>query len=406
MKKLIFNEFLYYVKNPFKLLISIAIILSFPLVYNEYTNLEQVKLKEESNHLVNIQTKNSSFYSSLTQKYFTLESIDFDKLDELTIIQGLLQNYSGGLVTQINGNMNVQISSFRYEIMKLYDQVYQLIGDDAYLLLSDFHQDSYDFIQSELNRLSILVNNNWVDENNEYTITLANYPSRVFEGLSLFTILALTLLLFYDLFSKDFENETYKTIYSTPIKRSKIVLSKLLFSLLYLFTLLIIGQIIVSIYLLLYHTDAYNLLSNKHGNILHPSLININSLNSFNKKVKYIIIPEYLKNIIFTFIGSSLIVLWISFLNIISFKSKSSSTTLSIGVFVLFMSNVLNLLNINIIKILVPISAYNFQTILISENSFNFISTILFTIFYIILFNYLLFKSVNTNDFVNTFENE
>lgn len=406
MKKLIFNEFLYYLKNPFKLLISIAIILSFPLVYNEYTNLEKAKLKEESNQLVNTQALNSTFNSNLVYNYFELETFDFDNLDELANIQGLLQNYSGGLITQINGNMNVQISSFRYEIMKLYDEVYQLLGDDAYYVLKDNHQYSHNYILSEIERLEVLVNNNWVDEYNEHSITLANYPSRIYEGFSLFVILALTMLLFYDLFSKDFENETYKTIYTMPIKRSKIVLSKLLFSLLYLFTLLIIGQIIVSIYLIFYHTNAYNLLSNKHGNILHPSLININSLISFNNNAKYIMIPDYLKDIIYILIGSSLIILWISFLNIISIKSKSSSTSLSIGVFVLFMSYALNLLNISIIKILIPISAYNYHPILSSENSFNLIYSLIMSVFYIIIFNYLLFKSIDTSDFTNTFGND
>ncbi len=406
MKKLIFNEFLYYLKNPFKLLISIAIILSFPLVYNQYSKIEKTELKKASNQYVKIQSINSTFNSNLIQNYFNLASFDHSKLDELTRIQGLLQNYSGGLVTQINGNMNVQLSSFRYEIMKLYDEIYQLIGDDAALLLSDNHDYSYEYIQSELERLSILVNNNWVDEYYEYTITLANYPSRVFEGLSLFTILALTLLLFYDLFSKDFENETYKTIYTMPIKRSKIVLSKLLFSILYLFGLLLIGQIITSIYLIFYHTNAYNVLSNKQGNILHPSLINLNSLISFNTKVNYLIIPEYLKNIIYIFIGSSLIILWISFLNIISIKSKSSSTSLSVGVFVLFMSYALNLLNISIIKILIPISAFNYHPTLTSENNFNLSFSLIMTLFYITSFNYLLFKSIDTSDFTNTFGNK
>lgn len=449
MKYLLKSDLLYYVKNKTKLVLSIAFIFSFLGIIFLYDNLELSEIKKEYQKLryypviLNHEfTPVYDLWNNYENKYglpYNFEdSDDFvlhefwsteygiqtkEKIEALDdevyqTTDELREMYTSYATLHAGGRMNVELTLYRQEINRLQIKLYELFHtsdidflDDNFLAKMDENRpyffDSYDNLLLEKDRLQVLGDTSTPDDFNYYTITNSNYLSKVFEGLSLFIILVFILALFYDLFSKDFVTRGYITLFSSPYPRSKIILSKLLFGVLYSLFLITIGITIASLYMFIQTRIGYNIVPKRHGYILHPVFMNTSIFSFLTNKVSITIVPMLFKNIVSLITGISLIGLWISIINYISFKLKSSSSTLTIGVFALLAVFFINFTPTRTaLSYVFPIFAYNFDYILKGEVGLNFIYLIVLSIILSVLLNKYFFKDILTTDILDGDSND
>lgn len=348
---------------------------SDPFNYEEYIGLnyegDDATIKEEVEK-INYLTKVSSEYSELLSGYSTLHA---------------------------GGRMNVELTPYRHDINKFKLDIIEKFGyEDSKIILNLKEYETESYLRAEQVRYEKLLSVMTADDFNNYTVTVANYPGKAVEGYMLFVIMVFVLALFYDLFSKDFEFNTYRTVYTEPHTRKSIVNSKILFAILYTVLLIGIGMLITTLYLLFSKRIGYNIISNRIGYMFHPVLINTNIFSMFGHEPIYSTVPVILKNIVMLIVGLSLVYLWIQCILYLSLKSKSSATTLTISVFVLMAAFFVNLTNFkDILSFLIPIFGFNFNKFF--DGSSNFY--LAFFIIIIGIYNGLLrsqFKSFYSND--------
>ncbi|NLA52607.1 MAG: ABC transporter permease subunit, partial [Alcaligenaceae bacterium] len=212
------------------------------------------------------------------------------------------------------------------------------------------------------------------DDFNKYTITANNLVSNVFQGYFLLTVLTFILLLFYDLFSKDYDHRTYQILFSEPIERKTIFQSKVVFALIYSLALILIVCLMTFIYLLTVRRMGYNIIPDRIGYIFHPVLVNINPLTVFGMSPKLVILPMIINNLLALLTGSSIIVFWILLILTVSFKLRSSSNTLTASVFLIIATFFISLIPVSIIfEYVFPISNFRFYDSLRGLSNINFI---------------------------------
>lgn len=420
MKRLIKNNFIYYFNSSAKLLLSITFVLSFIGMIFIYDSFELNMIKAKANK-IRLQSYNlnglcSSYLDSLNiepiyNDYGELVTEDENLNSKCAMINETgfkLANVMGSYATlHSGGRMNVELTPFRLEINRLELELYDLLGEDvanSVLDVSDY-DNALQHKLVEQKRLEKLISNLTPDYFNKYTTTLANYPSKVFEGLSLLSILTFLLLLFYDLFSKDFETGTYRHIYSLPYSRKKIVLSKIIFTFIYTLGLIIVGIILGSLYLFFATRTGYNVVAMRHGYILHPVIVNINPFTIFGAFPKYIIISTLVNNIITFFTGFFLIGLWLILISTISFKLKSSASTLTIGTFVLLVVFFIDQTQYtNLFAYFMPLFGFNFTEALINPKNINVLYLIIISFLISYLLLKLLTKHLDSSDFLKSGE--
>ena len=414
MKTLIKNEFFYYKKNKTKLILSILFVISFFIMLFVYDNMELNAISKKAstfrNYSRNVQFHvldidydiydkyyhylyNPNFKEEMSEEELTLIK-KLNHLDEIQMeLSELFTNYA---TLYSGGRMNLELTPYRNliseNVLKYYAAVESIVENDKAYILEDY--SDIDLVNIEYKKYEKLLDSETPDNFNYYSITMMNYPSKVFEGYMLLIILVFMLLLFYDLFSKDFETLTYKTIYTTPYDRNTIIKSKIIFAFLYTLLLLLIGISSVSIYLLLYKRVGYNVLASRVGYIFHPEIININPLSIITNKPIYILIPIIFKNIISIILGVSIILFWLLLILNISLKIKASNSTITILTFVLIMIFFVSNFNVTKhLKLIFPLFAYNFDENIIGTQAIN--------MYYIFILtntlNYILYKYINTD---------
>lgn len=420
MRKIIKNEFTYYLKNYSKLFLSLLLIFSFFLLLMGYDKFELDTIKKEPailrKELASAPFNNHSYLDfdyiikqwdqvydpSITYEPETQGIIDLMK-ESYDIYNELGNLYSGYITLHHGGRMNLELTAYRdliySNLIKLYE-IEEELGNPDLKMIDRF--DDLDHLKLESERLNILKESETPDDFNYYTVTLSNYPSKVFEGLMLFVILIILLLLFYDLISKDFENLTYKNIYTTPIKRNKIIFGKLMFAFLYSVLLITLGIILVSLYLLFVRRIGYNVLSNRLGYILHPQIINLNYTLGFNNIVTYTIVSQLFKNIISIILGISLIIFWILLIVYLSFKLKSSNSNLTILTFLLISIYFVNSFDFKkYFQYVFPIFNFNFELSIIGDNPISVIYIFVLTSIYNIVLFILINRDISKIDLLD-----
>lgn len=437
MKRLILNNFIYYKTSKTKLFISFAFIISFFFMLNVYDELELQTIRSQSDHFrvesysVNLldsyidfkdeQLNTLNFWDEVYPVYepipgdlfngqeflgYFYDGDNQEILEHLAIIKelreiesplsSLLNDYS---TLYSGGRMNVELTPYRYEINKIRLELLELVGEETTLHLLSFESpQSENLIRANQIRYEKLMNAQTPDDFNQYTVTFHNYPGKVFEGYMLFVILIFVLLLFYDLFSKDFEYDTYRTIYSSAYPRETIVKSKLAFSLIYTFILISIGMIITMIFLLLSKRIGYNVVASRVGYLFHPTLLNVNILSVLGQDAHYLVIPVIVKNLIVIFTGFLMIYMCLQGILYLSLKTKSSSTTLTVGVFILlasFFAGITSLKNVG--SFVIPLFGFNFNSFIEGSSLMNIVYLILLLIIYNIVLSKI-FKTAYTTD--------
>lgn len=454
MKQLIKTDYIYYLKSKTKLILSIAFILSFIGVIFFYDSMELSEIKDASNYYRSqsyLHRHNSvnteDFWKEFTDVYgspyagytefgdpiidesvheFWRSEEGINTLSRLEMMGNNLWNASYEMYETLNayatlhagGRMNVELTSYRYEINRQEIQLYEIILNSGLekatvefvnelMAKEAFDIAPYEELLKERDRIELLNSTNTPDNFNYYTITNANYLSKVFEGLSLFIILTFILVLFYDLFAKDFDTRAYRTIFSSPFPRSKIILAKLIFAFTYTVILISIGMLIAATYMMLQKRVGYNVLMHRRGYALHPVYINLNPLSFITQKPKLFLAPMIMKDIISLVTGLSIIGLWISLINFTSFKLKSSSSTLTIGLFVLLSVFFVNFIDLRVtLTYIFPIFGFGFDYILNGEVGLNFIYIIIVNCILIFLLNKFFFKDILVSDILDGDSND
>lgn len=420
MKRLVKNNFIYYFNSGAKVLLSIVFVFSFTGLIFVYDTLELNMIKGEAN-IIRLQsyTLNSLCYSYLVShdieniynEHGELVSDDEElnnkcqRLNEVGFELGdVLSSYA---TLHAGGRMNVELTPHRLEINRLELELYDLAGEDfanSVLGVSNY-DNAYEYKLVDQERLEKLIYTLTPDYFNKYTITLANYPSKVFEGLSLFVIFIFLLLLFHDLFSKDFETDTYRHLYSLPFTRKKIILSKIIFSFIYTLGLIFLGIILGSIYLLFATRIGYNVVRLRHGYLLHPIIININPFTIFGASPKYAIISTLFNNVVTFVTGFSLIGLWLLIINTLSFKLKSSSSVLTTLTFVLMTIFFIDQIQFtNLFAFFIPLFGFNFSEILINPKNINVLYLVLISVIVGYFLLKLLIHGIVDSDFLGSGE--
>lgn len=433
MKRLIQNNFLYYTKNFTKLFLSVAFILSFISVIFLYDGLELNQIRREAGGyrlqsmgkggqsiqeaykeqnkeaFEGLDIENALYFFlygddywydgeviDLTEEQITLLS-PLKEIHNIEVQIGILQN---GLSTlHEGGRMNVELTSYRSEISKHYAELAEFVGWDAVAADVENGEFTGAYLKANHKRLMKLAQSNTPDYFNQYTVTATNYPSRVFEGLSLFTILVFVLLLFYDLFAKDFDFDTYRLIFSEPFTRKEIIQSKMIFAFLYTTILILIGVSISLLYLIIKQRTGYNVLPSRVGYLFHPVLLNINPLTMFGAKELYLVLPVLVINLVTLISGGALISLWIIFISGLSFKLKSSSSTLTITTFILIAVFFINITPFaKYFAMFIPIFGFNFENYMHYKSVMNVIYLLVLTLVYIYISNKVLFKDITGID--------
>lgn len=420
MKRLIKNNLIYYFNSGAKVLLSIIFVLSFIGLIFVYDNLELNMIKGEANPIrLKTYTLNGLCYSYLEFKdieiiineYGELVSDDKELNEKCQTLNGigfaLADALSSYATLHAGGRMNIELTPLRLEINRLELELYALGGEDfANSVLGDTNYDNaFEYKLVEQKRLEKLMPTLTPDNFNRYTITLANYPSKIFEGLSLFVIFTLLLLLFHDLFSKDFETDTYRYLYSLPYTRKKIVLSKILFSFIYTLGLIFLGILVGSVYLLFVTRTGYNVLRLRHGYLLHPVIININPFTILGASPKYAIVSTLTNNLITFITGFSLIGLWLLIINTLSFKLKSSASTLTISTFILLTIFFVDQTRLaNLFAYFIPLFGFNFTESLINPKNINIMYLIIMSSIFTYLLLSFLTHDINDEDFLGSGE--
>lgn len=447
MRALLKNDYLYYTRNKTKLLLSIVFIISFLFVVIYYDR-QEVKLNKENAIELRVESykyrrlarerevildlyreKYGSIVYDMMQNIYFADDFWFSKdgedlLNKINTIQKELSTSTEDLYNMYNdfssslqdGLQNKNTTEHRLKIVNQQILIYDLLNNSSLDLVDEnFIQQyfsntsaySYNDAHIEKQRLDILKETNTPDDTNYFAITNSNYGTKVFEGFSLFIILVFILLLFYDLFAKDFDTNVYRTLYSSPFKRSKIILSKLIFAFGYTFFLIICGVLISHVFIFIQRPTGFEIVGNRYGFIMHPHLINLNPLSLITKNETLTITSLLLKNIITLLTGTSIIVLWISLINIVSFKLKSSSSTLTIGVFTLLALYVVNMFSVReLFTFILPIFGFNYDYILSSTTTLNFYYIIIVSIIYVGIIHIYLLKDILTMDILDGDSND
>lgn len=429
MKRLITNNFLYYFKSLSKVILSIAFVLSFIGIVFVYDNLELSVIKSQAGPY---RTNSSSreLYG-IRQDYLKQYALDnnIDNLEELynsdnisleheelmininsldSLISELSETLNGFSSLHAGGRMNLELTPYRLKISDLYVELAEIVGWENLIKSVEIKPtDSINYFKAENKRLHKLELSQTPDYFNDYTVTVTNYPSKALEGLGLFTIFIFILFLFYDLFSKDFDYDTYRTIFTEPYSRKTIIKSRLAFAFLYTIILILIGMLITIVYLSVQKRVGYNVHPSRMGYILHPVLLNINPLVLFNLEPVYLVVPVIIKNIITILISGLLITLFLLFVCGLSFKLKSSASTLTISSFILISLIFVFFIKFDpYISLIIPLFGFGFNSYFSGYSFISIFYLIILTLIYIKFVNKVLFKDISNIDMLGGDDND
>ncbi|WP_346940391.1 ABC transporter permease subunit [uncultured Clostridium sp.] len=182
---------------------------------------------------------------------------------------------------------------------------------------------SIDQVDREIEYIDNLLQSNTSIIINPYTLNGANFLKNFFTGANLIIILIFILLFVVDSYALELREDSYKTLYTSPIKRKTILLSKILAS--YMLVCFIMLMVLVIAFMIISVIFGW-------GKSLYPLYINqgITNLNPIITNMNQGYIQLY-KLIIVDFINFMVLVLFVIVFSI-SLSVRSNSEMLSFGV--------------------------------------------------------------------------
>jgi ABC-type transport system involved in multi-copper enzyme maturation permease subunit len=182
---------------------------------------------------------------------------------------------------------------------------------------------SIDQVDREIEYIDKLLQSNTSIIINPYTLNGANFLKNFFTGSNLIVILLFILLFVVDSYALELREDSYKTLYTSPIKRKTILLSKILAS--YMLVCFILLMVLAIAFMIISFIFGW-------GKLLYPLSINegVTNLNPIitNMNQEYI---QLYKLIIVDFINFMVLVLFVIVFSI-SLSVGSNSEMLSFGV--------------------------------------------------------------------------
>ncbi|WP_346914678.1 ABC transporter permease subunit [Clostridium sp.] len=182
---------------------------------------------------------------------------------------------------------------------------------------------SIEQVNREIEYIDNLLQSNTSIIINPYTLNGANFLKNFFTGANLIIILIFILLFVVDSYALELREDSYKTLYTSPIKRKTILLSKILAS--YMLVCFIMLMVLVIAFMIISVIFGW-------GKSLYPLYINqgITNLNPIITNMNQGYIQLY-KLIIVDFINFMVLVLFVIVFSI-SLSVRSNSEMLSFGV--------------------------------------------------------------------------
>lgn len=224
--------------------------------------------------------------------------------------------------------------NFRGEVIEGYELGYI---DDDWLSRRNLNLDQ---LKTEYDYFTEIQKSGVDYEINPYTINLKNYFTFIFEPMNIFIIMVLVLILSVDTYLDDFEDGTYKTLYSSPYKRSSLLINKFLSKTIVNLILILIPATISSIIVWkLYGLGGFNYPMN-----VSKSVVDFKLLSSNNP----IYIP-YIKAFKIQLLGFiSIIVFQTIIVSVMTILFKDRDRSFSIAIFLMVVSYISFIFNISV----------------------------------------------------------
>lgn len=225
---------------------------------------------------------------------------------------------------------------------------------------------SIDQVDREIEYTDNLLQSNTSIIINPYTLNGANFLKNFFTGSNLIVVLIFILLFVVDSYALELREDSYKTLYTSPIKRKTILLSKILAS--YMLVCFILLMVLVIAFMIISLIFGW-------GKLLYPLSINegVTNLNPIITNMNQGYIQLY-KLIIVDSINFMVLVLFVIVFSI-SLSVGSNSETLSFGVLltILMLSYITHSIDafMNVNRLFNPISYIFYEDLMSSQLKVN-----------------------------------
>lgn len=275
--------------------------------YGNIINMNTMKLKgvDESSELYKKLQAESNFYQSQYSSDMLVNRVFLKKM----------KGHKSSLKEELNFTKALKM---RYSSMK--DAFENGVIDAEYL---EGRGLSIDQVNREIEYTDNLLQSNTPIIINPYTLNGANFLKNFFTASNLIVILIFILLFTIDCYALELREDSYKTLYTAPIKRKTILLSKIFAS--YMLVCFILLMVLAIAFMIISVIFGW-------GKLLYPLSINegVTNLNPIitNMNQEYI---ELYKLIIVDFINFMVLVLFVIVFSI-SLSVRSNSEMLSFGV--------------------------------------------------------------------------
>ncbi|WP_159436084.1 ABC transporter permease subunit [Anaerosalibacter sp. Marseille-P3206] len=269
---LVFERKKFWRKSTIFTIIFFAIILSLSVLLLQYQNLKSVQEYKENLSMESFEIENR-VKSLKNQIYMTEDAIKeemanknadeefIEQLNEqkeellktLDIYEKLLE-YDKELQRNYDKpeRLSIEIKRRKFQLDN-----FELISKNSYILVDVSEKQ----LTQDLNRLKYLRDNNIVPLESPFEATGQNFLLLQIQYPFSLIWAILLILLFYDMYSLDFETGAYKSLYTKEYRRNKIFNSKCLFS--------ILNALVISIILLGMSTIVATLV-NGFGSTIYP----------------------------------------------------------------------------------------------------------------------------------------
>lgn len=292
--------------------------------------------------------KESNFYQSQHSSDMLINRFFSEKM----------KGHKSSLEDEINFTKALKM---KYTSMK--DAFENGVIDDEYL---EERGLSIDQVNREIEYIDNLLQSNTSIIINPYALNGANFLKNFFTGSNLIVVLIFILLFVVDSYALELREDSYKTLYTSPIKRKTILLSKILAS--YMLVCFILLMVLAIAFMIISVIFGW-------GKLLYPLSINegVTNLNPIITNMNQGYIQLY-KLIIVDSINFMVLVLFVIVFSI-SLSVGSNSEMLSFGVLltILMLSYITHSIDVfmNVNRLFNPISYIFYEDLMSSQLKVN-----------------------------------
>lgn len=373
--------------------------MSFFVMLNIYDDTE---LKMNNVEAYKVRDDALNFHPQIFQ-HMVIENIPKDFLEQAG--RDVFNAYGDYSFLLSAGRSNYFLTPQRQQLNQSLINLYDVLGEELYNDFAAAPPIEYLHLQKE--RYDSLMHYLIADDFNHYTVSAANSFSKIFEGNFLLMIMIFSLLLFHDLFAKDFDTKTYRHLYTTTHSRSKIIISKLLFALIYMTLLIGIATILLIGFLFITKRHEYETIASRVGDLRHLKIVNTNWRSTFNKTIILGLMSHAALNVMSAAVGMSFIMLWMIIVIFLSFKLKSANNTLVIGTYGIIAFFAINLTSLRDgFTFIFPLFGYQYSNFIYGDSIIHVTYVFILNILFSIMLLFIFLRNANTIDLLDGDHND